>query len=158
MGIDFLSTPFDTTSVDYLENIGEEFYKIASFELVDIPLIKYIARTKKPIIMSTGMGSEEEIREAIEAIRSEGNEDIIILKCCSVYPTVSSDLNLRTIPDMQQKFGVPVGLSDHSMGGTAAIAAAALGAVVIRSIFALAESFRQQIPHFQWSLKNLPLW
>lgn len=137
VGIDFLSTPFDTTSVDYLENIGEEFYKIASFELVDIPLIKYIARTKKPIIMSTGMGSEEEIREAIEAIRSEGNEDIIILKCCSVYPTVSSDLNLRTIPDMQQKFGVPVGLSDHSMGGTAAIAAAALGAVVIEKHFCL---------------------
>ncbi|WP_408070029.1 pseudaminic acid synthase [Butyrivibrio sp. JL13D10] len=136
-GIDFLSTPFDTTSVDYLENIGEEFYKIASFELVDIPLIKYIAKTGKPIIMSTGMGSEEEIREAIEAIRSEGNNDIIILKCCSVYPTVSSDLNLRTIPDMRNKFGVPVGLSDHSMGGTAAIAAAALGAVVIEKHFCL---------------------
>ncbi len=137
VGIDFLSTPFDTTSVDYLENLGEEFYKIASFELVDIPLIKYIARTGKPIIMSTGMASEEEIREAIEAIRSEGNDDIIILKCCSVYPTVSSDLNLRTIPDMQKKFGVPVGLSDHSMGGTAAIAAAALGAVVIEKHFCL---------------------
>ncbi len=137
VGIDFLSTPFDTTSVDYLENIGEEFYKIASFELVDIPLIKYIARTGKPIIMSTGMASEEEIREAIDAIRSEGNDDIIILKCCSVYPTVSSDLNLRTIPDMREKFGVPVGLSDHSMGGTAAIAAAALGAVVIEKHFCL---------------------
>ncbi|WP_035767528.1 pseudaminic acid synthase [Butyrivibrio sp. NC2002] len=136
-GIDFLSTPFDTTSVDYLENIGEEFYKIASFELVDIPLIKYIARTGKPIIMSTGMGSEEEIREAIDAIRSEGNDNIIILKCCSVYPTVSADLNLRTIPDMRDKFKVPVGLSDHSMGGTAAIAAAALGAVVIEKHFCL---------------------
>ncbi|WP_044913835.1 pseudaminic acid synthase [Butyrivibrio sp. WCE2006] len=136
-GIDFLSTPFDKTSVDYLENIGEEFYKIASFELVDIPLIKYIARTGKPIIMSTGMGSEEEIQEAIDAIRSEGNDNIIILKCCSVYPTVSADLNLRTIPDMQKRFGVPVGLSDHSMGGTAAIAAAALGAVVIEKHFCL---------------------
>ncbi len=136
-GIDFLSTPFDKTSVDYLENIGEEFYKIASFELVDIPLIKYIARTGKPIIMSTGMGSEEEIEEAIAAIRSEGNDQIIILKCCSVYPTVSADLNLRTIPDMREKFKVPVGLSDHSMGGTAAIAAAALGAVVIEKHFCL---------------------
>ncbi len=139
-GIDFLSTPFDTTSVDYLENIGEEFYKIASFELVDIPLIKYIAKTGKPIIMSTGMGSEEEIREAIDAIRSEGNDSIIILKCCSVYPTVSSDLNLRTIPDMREKFKIPVGLSDHSMGGTAAIAAAALGAVVIEKHFCLDRS------------------
>ena len=136
-GIDFLSTPFDTTSVDYLENIGEEFYKIASFELVDIPFIKYVAKTGKPIIMSTGMGTEEEIREAIDAIKSQGNNNIIILKCCSVYPTVSSDLNLNTITDMKEKFGVPVGLSDHSMGGTAAIAAAALGAVVIEKHFCL---------------------
>jgi N-acetylneuraminate synthase/pseudaminic acid synthase len=137
LGIDFLSTPFDKTSVDYLENIGEEFYKIASFELVDIPLIKYIAATGKPIIMSCGMGSEEEIREAIDAIRSQGNDQIILLKCCSVYPTVSEDLNLRTITDMREKFGVPVGLSDHSMGSTAAIAAAALGAVVIEKHFCL---------------------
>ncbi|WP_026523379.1 MULTISPECIES: pseudaminic acid synthase [unclassified Butyrivibrio] len=137
LGIDFLSTPFDKTSVDYLENIGEEFYKIASFELVDIPLIKYIAATGKPIIMSCGMGSEEEIREAVEAIRSQGNDQIILLKCCSVYPTVSEDLNLRTITDMREKFGVPVGLSDHSMGSTAAIAAVALGAVVIEKHFCL---------------------
>ena len=137
LGIDFLSTPFDKTSVDYLENIGEEFYKIASFELVDIPLIKYIAATGKPIIMSCGMGSEEEIREAVDAIRSQGNDQIILLKCCSVYPTVSEDLNLRTITDMREKFGVPIGLSDHSMGSTAAIAAVALGAVVIEKHFCL---------------------
>ena len=136
-GIDFLSTPFDKSSVDYLENLGEEFYKIASFELVDIPLIRYIASKHKPIIMSTGMGSAVEIGEAIDAIRGEGNDQIIILKCCSVYPTVSSDLNLKTIPDMKKRFGVPVGLSDHSMGGTAAIAAAALGAVVIEKHFCL---------------------
>lgn len=136
-GIDFLSTPFDTTSVDYLEGIGEEFYKIASFELTDIPLIRYTARTGKPIIMSTGMASADEIDDAVEAIRAEGNDRIILLRCCSSYPTVSSNLNLRTIPDMRERYHVPVGLSDHSMGHTAAVAAAALGAAVIEKHFCL---------------------
>lgn len=136
-GIDFLSTPFDNTSVDYLEGIGEEFYKIASFELTDIPLIRYIARTGKPIIMSTGMASAEEIDDAVSAIRAEGNEDIVLLRCCSSYPTVSSNLNLRTMIDMRDRYHVPVGLSDHSMGHTAAVAAAALGAAVIEKHFCL---------------------
>ena len=136
-GIDFLSTPFDNSAVDYLENIGEEFYKVASFEVTDIPLIRYIARTHKPIIMSVGMADEEDIKDAVSAIRAEGNEDIILLKCCSAYPSVSADLNLRTIPDMRAKFGVPTGLSDHSMGHTAAVAAAALGASVIEKHFCL---------------------
>jgi len=140
LGIDFLSTPFDTTSVDYLEDLGEEFYKIASFELTDIPLIRYIARTGKPVIMSTGMGSAEDIDDAVSAIRSEGNENIILLRCCSSYPTVSSNLNLSTIPDMRERFKVPVGLSDHSMGHTAAVAAAALGAAVIEKHFCLSRS------------------
>lgn len=136
-GVDFLSTPFDTTSVDYLEKVGVDFYKIASMELVDIPLIKYVARTGKPIIMSVGMGNEEEIREAIDAAKSVGNEKLILLKCCTVYPSVSSDLNLRTITDMRERFDLPVGLSDHSLGSTAAITAAALGAVVIEKHFCL---------------------
>ena len=136
-GVDFLSTPFDTTSVDYLEKVGVDFYKIASMELVDIPLIKYVARTGKPIIMSVGMGNEEEIREAIDAAKSVGNENLILLKCCTVYPSVSSDLNLRTITDMRERFDLPVGLSDHSLGSTAAITAAALGAVVIEKHFCL---------------------
>lgn len=137
LGIDFLSTPFDNTSVDYLEGIGEEFYKIASFELTDIPLIRYIARTGKPIIMSTGMASAEEIDDAVNAIRAEGNDQIVLLRCCSSYPTVSSNLNLRTIPDMRERYHVPVGLSDHSMGHTAAVAAAALDAAVIEKHFCL---------------------
>ena len=136
-GVDFLSTPFDTTSVDYLEKVGVDFYKIASMELVDIPLIKYVARTGKPIIMSVGMGNEEEIREAIDTAKSVGNENLILLKCCTVYPSVSSDLNLRTITDMRERFDLPVGLSDHSLGSTAAITAAALGAVVIEKHFCL---------------------
>ena len=136
-GVDFLSTPFDTTSVDYLEKVGVDFYKIASMELVDIPLIKYVARTGKPIIMSVGMGNEEEIREAIDTAKSVGNENLILLKCCTVYPSVSSDLNLLTITDMRERFDLPVGLSDHSLGSTAAITAAALGAVVIEKHFCL---------------------
>ena len=141
-GVDFLSTPFDTTSVDYLEDVGVSFYKIASMEMVDIPLIKYIAKLNKPIIMSVGMGSEEEIREAVDAVKSEGNDKLILLKCCTVYPSISADLNLRMIPDMREKFGVPVGLSDHSMGYTAAVAAAALGAVVIEKHFCLDRSIK----------------
>lgn len=147
-GVDFLSTPFDTTSVDYLEKVGVEFYKIASMEMIDIPLIRYIAKTGKPIIMSVGMGSEEEIREAVNAARDNGCKQLILLKCCTVYPSISSDLNLRMIPDMREKFKLPVGLSDHSMGGTAAIAAAALGAVVIEKHFCLDRSIKNADSEF----------
>ncbi|MBQ7428163.1 MAG: pseudaminic acid synthase [Butyrivibrio sp.] len=141
-GVDFLSTPYDTTSVDYLENIGAEFFKIASFELTDVPLLRYVARLHKPIIMSTGMASEEEIQDAIDAIKSQGNDQIILLKCCNAYPTVTSDLNLRTIPDMKKKFGVPVGLSDHSLGHTAAVGAVALGAQVIEKHFCMSRKIK----------------
>lgn len=135
--IDFLSTPFDRTSVDFLEDIGMQFYKIASFELVDIPLIEYVASKGKPIILSTGMGSEEEIEEAISAIRKQGNERIILLRCSSAYPAVSDEMNLKTIQDMERKFRLPVGFSDHSMGSVAAITAVALGAKVIEKHFCL---------------------
>lgn len=131
LGLDFLSTPFDFTAVDFLEKIGAEFYKIASFEAVDIPLIEKAAGTGKPVIISCGMASEEEIHEALEAAHSTGNNNIILLKCCSAYPTDYSAMNLRTIADMREKFGVPVGLSDHSSGSLADIAAVALGAAVI---------------------------
>lgn len=108
-----------------------EFYKIASFELVDIPLIEYTASKGKPMIMSCGMASEEEIREALEACRRQGNEQVVLLKCCSQYPAQYEDMNVATIADMKERFGVPVGLSDHSMGSLADVVAVSLGAQVI---------------------------
>lgn len=130
-GIDFLSTPFDALGVDFLESIGVEAYKVASFELVDIPLIEYIARLGKPMIMSCGMASVDEIKEAIDACKSVGNEQITLLKCCSEYPAPWADMKLKTIPDMAQRFGVSVGLSDHSAGSLGAIVGVTLGASVI---------------------------
>lgn len=137
IGLDFLSTPFDKTSVDFLEGLGVDFYKIASFELTDIPLIKYVASKGKPIIMSTGMGTLGEIEQAIEAIRSQGNNDICLLKCSSAYPAIPDDMNLKTMKNMSQAFGVPVGLSDHSLGSVAAITAVAMGAKVIEKHFCI---------------------
>ncbi len=130
-GVDFLSTPFDNKGVDFLEGLGVEFYKIASFEMIDIPLVRYIASKQKPIIMSVGMGSEEEISEALEACRKMGNNDVIILKCCSRYPAKYEDMNVSVIPRMREMFGVPVGLSDHSFGSLADVVAVSLGACVI---------------------------
>ena len=138
--IDFLSTPFDKTAVDFLEELGMEFYKIASFELVDIPLIEYVASKGKPIILSTGMGTAEEIEEAVRAIRGQGNEQIVLLRCASAYPAVSDEMNLVTIQDMGKRFQVPVGLSDHSMGSLAAVTAVALGAKVIEKHFCLSRA------------------
>lgn len=131
LGMDFLSTPFDFTAVDYLESIGVEFYKIASFEIVDIPLVRKVAKTGKPVIMSCGMASEEEISEAVRTVKETGNQHLILLKCCSAYPTDYNTMNLRTITDMKEKYGVPVGLSDHSIGTLTDIAAVTLGASVI---------------------------
>ena len=131
LGIDFLSTPFDKSAVDFLEGLDVEFYKVASFELVDIPLIEYIAEKKKPIIMSCGMGSIVEITEAIEACHKHGNEDIILLKCCSQYPAKYEDLNLSVIPDMRERFKKVIGLSDHSFGSVAPVLAVGYGAKVI---------------------------
>lgn len=131
LGMDFLSTPFDFTAVSYLERLGIDFYKIASFEIVDIPLIKKVAQTHKPVIISCGMASEAEIQEAIDTVKSTGNENIILLKCCSAYPTDYSTMNLNTIVDMREKFSVPVGLSDHSIGTLADIVAVTLDASVI---------------------------
>ncbi len=137
VGIDFLSTPFDNTSVDFLEDMGMEFYKIASFEMVDIPLVKYIASKGKPIIMSTGMATLEEIKEAVEAVRSTGNEQLVLLKCSSAYPADPADMHLKTISDLIERFQIPIGLSDHSMGSMSAATAVALGASVIEKHFCL---------------------
>lgn len=130
-GVDFLSTPFDKTGVDFLEKLGVEFYKIASFEMIDIPLVRYIASKHKPIIMSVGMGSEEEITEAITACKEMGNEQVVILKCCSQYPAHYEDMNISVIPKMRELFGIPVGLSDHSFGSLADVVAVSMGACVI---------------------------
>lgn len=131
VGVDFLSTPFEAKAVDFLEELEVEFYKIASFEAVDIPLIKHVAKTGKPIVMSVGMASEEEIGEALQACYECGNDKIVILKCCSQYPAKYEDMNIAVIPDMIEKFNVPVGLSDHSLGSLAPVVAVSLGARVI---------------------------
>lgn len=137
LGMDFFSTPFDNTAVDFLEGIGMDFYKIASFELVDIPLIRYVASKGKPIIMSAGMADLGEIQEAVDAAREAGCPQLALLKCSSSYPAIPKDMNLRTIPNMAEVFGVPVGLSDHSMGDVAAVTAVALGASIIEKHFCL---------------------
>lgn len=130
-GIDFLSTPFDATAVDFLEELGVEAYKIASFELNDVMLIEYAASKGKPMIMSCGMASPEEIQDAVDACKRVGNDQIVLLKCCSEYPANWEDMHLGNIPDMKKRFGVHVGLSDHSFGSLGAIVAVTLGAQVI---------------------------
>ena len=112
VGLDFFSTPFDKSSVDFLEEMGIGFYKIASFEIVDIPLIKYVASKGKPIIMSTGMSTLSEIEDAVNAVRSQGNNQLALLRCASAYPAITDEMNLMTMKNMAEVFGVPTGLSD----------------------------------------------
>ncbi len=142
VGIDFLSTPFDPRSVDFLEDLGVYFYKIASFELVDIPLLEYVAAKNKPIIMSTGMGTLEEIQEAVDAICSTGNRQLALMKCSSAYPAKPEEMNLRTMQDLKERFGVPVGLSDHSMGVFSAATAVAMGANLIEKHFCISRAVK----------------
>lgn len=139
-GITCFSTPFDKTAVDFLEDLGNPIYKIASFEITDIPLIKYIAQKNKPIILSTGVATEEDIVLALDTIRTEGNNDITLLKCTSAYPALLEDANLLTIPDMKRRFGVKVGLSDHSEGSVVPMTAVALGAEVVEKHFIIDRS------------------
>lgn len=153
-GVDFLSTPFDFTAVDFLEDMGVEFYKIASFELIDIPLIEYTAGKGRPMIISCGMGSVEEIEEALTACRRQKNEQIILLKCCSQYPASYEDMNLSVISDMQKRFGVPIGLSDHSMGSLAPVVAVSLGAKVIEKHVCLSRKIENPDAGFSMEIEE----
>jgi N-acetylneuraminate synthase len=131
LGMDCFSTPFDKSAVDFLERMAVPAYKIASFELVDAELLKAVAATGKPVIMSTGMSTLGEIDEAVRTLRTGGCTQIALLKCTSAYPSLPKEMNLRTIPHLSDAFGVPVGLSDHTLGIAVPVAAVALGACII---------------------------
>jgi pseudaminic acid synthase len=140
VGITCFSTPFDESAVDLLEELNAPAYKIASFEVTDLPLIKYVASTKKPMIVSTGMAGLEEIEEMLEAVKNAGCKDLIVLHCISSYPAPIDQSNLRTIADLRNRFGVQVGLSDHTTTNTASVVATAFGASLIEKHFILDKS------------------
>lgn len=140
IGIDIFSSPFDKSAVDFLEQFNPSAYKIASFEITDYELIRYTASKGKPIIISTGIATIDEIQDAVDICRSVGNEDIILLKCTSAYPAALEDANLATIPNLAQTFGVIAGFSDHTLGTTAPVVATTLGAKVIEKHFILDKS------------------
>lgn len=154
VGIDFFSTPFDRTAVDFLESIGVECYKIASFELTDIPLIQYVASKGKPVVLSTGMACLGEIEAAVQAVYSQNNKQAVLLHCASAYPAITDSMNLRTMVNMRDTFQVPVGLSDHSMGSIGAVAAIALGACMIEKHFCLGREIENPDASFSMNPKE----
>lgn len=140
LGMDCFSTPFDETAVDFLEQMDVPAHKIASFELVDTELLKKVAATRKPVIMSTGMATLAEIDEAVRILRAGGCTQLALLKCTSAYPSLAEDMNLQTIPHLSEAFGVPAGLSDHTLGIAVPVAAVALGACIIEKHFTLSRA------------------
>lgn len=140
LGMECFSSPFDSTAVDFMEEMGMPAYKVASFEIRDIPLIRKIAKLGKPVIMATGIARLEDIERAVRVCREEGNNQIILLKCTSTYPTPYEDMNIKVIPNMAQVFGCLTGLSDHSMGTAVAVASVALGARMIEKHFTLSRA------------------
>lgn len=140
LGLDLFSTPFDDSAVDFLEKMDVPAHKVASFELVDTELLRKVASTGKPVLMSTGMATFEEIEEAVATLRAAGCAQLALLKCNSGYPAPPDEMNLRTIPDLAARFGVPVGLSDHTLGIAVPIAAVALGACIIEKHFTLSRA------------------
>ncbi|MDC0430863.1 pseudaminic acid synthase [Candidatus Thioglobus sp.] len=151
IGITIFSTPFDETAVDLLEELGAPAYKIASFEMTDLPLIKYVVQTGKPMIISTGMASLEEIEEVVQVVKENGCQDLVLLHCISSYPAPVEQSNLRTIPDLSKRFDVLSGLSDHTMGTTVATTSVALGACLIEKHFTL--SRKDKGPDSEFSLE-----
>jgi pseudaminic acid synthase len=140
IGLDLFSTPFDASAVDFLEKMAVPAYKIASFEIVDLPLLRKVAATDKPIILSTGMATREEIQEAVRTLREAGTRELALLKCTSAYPAPPEEMNLRGIRMLSDIFGVPVGLSDHSLGITASVAAVTLGAHIVEKHLTLSRN------------------
>jgi len=162
LGMGCFSTPFDDTAVDFLEECGVPCYKIASFEIVDIPLLKTIASTGKPVIMSTGMASLAEIDEAVQTLKNNGCTQYALLKCTSAYPAPPEESNLRTIPHLAETFACPAGLSDHTMGSAVAIAAVSLGASIVEKHFTLSRadngpdsSFSMEPNEFQQMVQDI---
>ena len=151
VGITIFSSPFDNTAVDLLEELNTPVYKIASFEMTDLPLVRYVAQTKKPMIISTGMANLEEITEVVKVAKENGCTDLILLHCISSYPAPAEQSNLKTIPDLAERFGLITGLSDHTMGTTVATTSVALGACVIEKHFTLSRA--EKGPDSEFSLE-----
>lgn len=137
IGIDFFSTPYEKTAVDFLEDLGVKFYKVASFSITNLPFLKYLAKKGKPIIMSTGMATLAEIDEAVRAIQETGNDQLALLNCSSAYPSIPDDMNLKKINHMKETFNVPVGLSDHTLGSVAAVTSIGMGSNIIEKHFCM---------------------